>query len=129
MMGNGHCEALCIEDTKHLCHIQSKIHEKVCTVSVDLSSLGFATTKAIMLMLSSSITRMKHVYSRHMESFQITSILTRVLLLLVTCTRKMNTEADMIIPNLRMKTFRRSNFGIGHDVVSASRGTCEGLFS
>ncbi|KAK8933724.1 hypothetical protein KSP39_PZI015706 [Platanthera zijinensis] len=29
MLGNGWCEAMCIDDTKSLCHIRGKMHKKV----------------------------------------------------------------------------------------------------
>src|SRR5574337_542073 len=29
MLGNGRCEAMCIDGTKRLCHIRGKMHKKV----------------------------------------------------------------------------------------------------
>ncbi len=40
MLGNGRCEALCIDGTKRLCHIRGKMHKKVWIASGDIILVG-----------------------------------------------------------------------------------------
>ncbi|XP_049400554.1 eukaryotic translation initiation factor 1A-like [Solanum stenotomum] len=40
MLGNGRCEASCIDGTKRLCHIRGKMHKKVWISSGDIVLLG-----------------------------------------------------------------------------------------
>ncbi|KAG5626635.1 hypothetical protein H5410_011853 [Solanum commersonii] len=36
MLGNGRCEAMCIDGTKRLCHIRGKMHKKVWIAAGDI---------------------------------------------------------------------------------------------
>lgn len=40
MLGNGRCEAACIDGTKRLCHIRGKMHKKVWISAGDIVLLG-----------------------------------------------------------------------------------------
>ncbi|KAL6575673.1 hypothetical protein OROHE_001050 [Orobanche hederae] len=40
MLGNGRCEALCIDGTKRLCHIRGKMHKKVWIAAGDIILVG-----------------------------------------------------------------------------------------
>uniref|UniRef100_K3YVM0 Eukaryotic translation initiation factor 4C n=6 Tax=Paniceae TaxID=147428 RepID=K3YVM0_SETIT len=40
MLGNGRCEALCIDGTKRLCHIRGKMHKKVWIAAGDIVLVG-----------------------------------------------------------------------------------------
>lgn len=40
MLGNGRCEAMCIDGVKCLCHIRGKLHEKVWIAPGDLVLVG-----------------------------------------------------------------------------------------
>ncbi|KAK7389869.1 hypothetical protein VNO78_25165 [Psophocarpus tetragonolobus] len=40
MLGNGRCEAMCIDGTKRLCHIRGKMHKKVWIAAGDIILLG-----------------------------------------------------------------------------------------
>jgi translation initiation factor 1A len=40
MLGNGRCEALCIDGSKRLCHIRGKMHKKVWIASGDIILVG-----------------------------------------------------------------------------------------
>ncbi|KAG6785195.1 hypothetical protein POTOM_010922 [Populus tomentosa] len=40
MLGNGRCEAMCIDGTKRLCHIRGKMHKKVWIAAGDIILVG-----------------------------------------------------------------------------------------
>ncbi|KAH0929013.1 hypothetical protein HID58_014740 [Brassica napus] len=40
MLGNGRCEAMCIDGTKRLCHIRGKMHKKVWIAAGDIVLVG-----------------------------------------------------------------------------------------
>ncbi|KAL9691293.1 hypothetical protein QQ045_011713 [Rhodiola kirilowii] len=40
MLGNGRCEATCIDGTKRLCHIRGKMHKKVWIAAGDIILVG-----------------------------------------------------------------------------------------
>ena len=40
MLGNGRCEAMCIDGSKRLCHIQGKMHKKVWIAAGDIILVG-----------------------------------------------------------------------------------------
>ena len=40
MLGNGRCEAQCIDGTKRLCHIRGKMHKKVSIAAGDIVLVG-----------------------------------------------------------------------------------------
>lgn len=40
MLGNGRCEALCIDGVKRLCHIRGKMHKKVWIAAGDIVMVG-----------------------------------------------------------------------------------------
>ncbi|KAI3511033.1 hypothetical protein L2E82_29715 [Cichorium intybus] len=40
MLGNGRCEAMCIDATKRLCHIRGKMHKKVWIAAGDIILVG-----------------------------------------------------------------------------------------
>ena len=40
MLGNGRCEAQCIDGTKRLCHIRGKMHKKVWIAAGDIALVG-----------------------------------------------------------------------------------------
>lgn len=40
MLGNGRCEAMCIDGVKRLCHIRGKMHKKVWIAAGDIILVG-----------------------------------------------------------------------------------------
>lgn len=40
MLGNGRCEAMCIDNVKRLCHIRGKMHKKVWIAAGDIILVG-----------------------------------------------------------------------------------------
>jgi translation initiation factor 1A len=40
MLGNGRCEAICVDGTKRLCHIRGKMHKKVWIAAGDIVLVG-----------------------------------------------------------------------------------------
>ena len=40
MLGNGRCEAVCVDGTKRLCHIRGKMHKKVWIAAGDIVLVG-----------------------------------------------------------------------------------------
>ena len=40
MLGNGRCEAICVDGTKRLCHIRGKMHKKVWIAAGDIILVG-----------------------------------------------------------------------------------------
>lgn len=40
MLGNGRCEAMCIDGSKRLCHIRGKMHKKVWIAAGDIILVG-----------------------------------------------------------------------------------------
>ncbi|KAI5674747.1 hypothetical protein M9H77_15111 [Catharanthus roseus] len=40
MLGNGRCEAMCIDQTRRLCHIRGKMHKKVWITAGDIILVG-----------------------------------------------------------------------------------------
>lgn len=40
MLGNGRCEAMCVDGIKRLCHIRGKMHEKVWIAAGDIILVG-----------------------------------------------------------------------------------------
>ncbi|KAF3624976.1 Eukaryotic translation initiation factor 1A, X-chromosomal, partial [Capsicum annuum] len=46
MLGNGRCEAMCIDGTKRLCHIRGKMHKKVWIAAGDIILVGLRDYQA-----------------------------------------------------------------------------------
>ncbi|CAK9186529.1 unnamed protein product [Ilex paraguariensis] len=46
MLGNGRCEATCIDGTKRLCHIRGKMHKKVWIAAGDIILVGLRDYQA-----------------------------------------------------------------------------------
>jgi translation initiation factor 1A len=40
MLGNGRCEAICVDSTRRLCHIRGKMHKKVWIAAGDIVLVG-----------------------------------------------------------------------------------------
>ncbi|GER45201.1 eukaryotic translation initiation factor 1A [Striga asiatica] len=87
MLGNGRCEAMCIDGVKRLCHIRGKMHKKVWIAAGDIILVGLRDYQfdcAIVLLLCSAnqeFTRMvlfcaKHEFTRmKMREVQISTVL------------------------------------------------------
>ncbi|KAL0309297.1 UNVERIFIED_CONTAM: Eukaryotic translation initiation factor 1A [Sesamum calycinum] len=46
MLGNGRCEAMCIDGVKRLCHIRGKMHKKVWIAAGDIILVGLRDYQA-----------------------------------------------------------------------------------
>ncbi|KAH0726532.1 hypothetical protein KY284_002397 [Solanum tuberosum] len=56
MLGNGRCEAMCIDGTKRLCHIRGKMHKKVWIAAGDIVLVGLPSLRAAYTLPSSNPT-------------------------------------------------------------------------
>ncbi|KAL0898741.1 hypothetical protein Bca101_082702 [Brassica carinata] len=107
MLGNGRCEAMCIDGTKRLCHIRGKMHKKVWIAAGDIVLVGlrdYQDDKAyVILKYMSDEAKLLKAYGELPEN----TVLMKALLVIL---MKMTIMLQMITLRLRTRISIGSKF-------------------